>query len=725
MNGRFLVAAAGLAMLPACVYGAGARVYEVIELGSIGRSSVATKISESGFVTGYTLPSNYPTGRPRAFLWSKSSGMQDLGSYQTNFTSWGTAVDDNGAVGGISFPGVGTTPIYKAGPGFNWVDLSSVAPNGQGWRLGAPVGMDAATGRIVFETGYTWAPGESVARQLGSGINNASASAGEFAAANYGHDTTSRAAVWTASHGIVDVHTGLGSDASYAAAISKNGMTAFVTRRINSDPGPQPNNPTGGPPVDIYAPRGVVGVVDPRTGAISRRVDLGLVQELKGVNDWGHAVGVGIGAADGNPTLFRDGRQYKANDLLRPGSGWTISELTDINTHGEVVGVGFNAAGEQRAIMMRLAAPPQQVQNDTRTDPAEAWGTKSYLGHSSYTIGAVGCFLASTSMILNTFGHEVNPNQLNDFLTPEMPTKGSMSFGDIPRTVTSYGQDPEAGEGVPVHFKSHRFTGQTEQALVNEIKALTEEHGPIILRVPYWSRDTRTFDYANGTHAIVAYRVEDGEVLVRNPGSYHSGISEDSLDSLTLAQYIQYENNRFANVERSITPDLSWLRDSRSWATYGVATSVEDMMHGAMHSPVEFVITDPEGRRLGFDPTANNGEGEFYNEIPDSFYARLNAIATQDGERIGEEYAPIDFYIADLIAGDYQIEFFAIGDGDWEFSFDISNSLGLDPQEFAFEGTTDDLLGGYSVVITYVPVPAPGAFGLLGLCLVASMRRSR
>ena len=71
------------------------------------------------------------------------------------------------------------------------------------------------------------------------------------------------------------------------------------------------------------------------------------------------------------------------------------------------------------------------------------------------------------------------------------------------------------------------------------------------------------------------------------------------------------------------------------------------------HSPVEMVITDPEGRRLGFDPRTQTS----YTEIPAAFYGEDGTIAAGDGQILipGEKAAALNA----PIDGEYIIQ--AIG----------------------------------------------------------------
>ncbi len=83
--------------------------------------------------------------------------------------------------------------------------------------------------------------------------------------------------------------------------------------------------------------------------------------------------------------------------------------------------------------------------------------------------------------------------------------------------------------------------------------------------------------------------------------------------------------------------------------------------------PVDFILTDPLGRRLGF------ANGQNYTEIPDAFY-------TGDGdfEMLG---------IAYKLPGDYTIEFFGVGQ-DYNSVISVIDSNGL-VREWSFSGHLD------------------------------------
>jgi len=55
------------------------------------------------------------------------------------------------------------------------------------------------------------------------------------------------------------------------------------------------------------------------------------------------------------------------------------------------------------------------------------------------------------------------------------------------------------------------------------------------------------------------------------------------------------------------------------------------------HSPIEQLITDPKGRRFGYDPVTGN----FINEIPDAEYTLQSILANG----VGPEQLPVSKYI--------------------------------------------------------------------------------
>jgi probable HAF family extracellular repeat protein len=102
---------------------------------SNGTINIAASINNLGEVDGGSQSSD---GYPHAFLWTKSTGMKDLGTLPGDFFSSGTCchtINDNGQVVGFSFPGP-----QGSGRAFLWqngvmTDLNALIPAGSPWYL--------------------------------------------------------------------------------------------------------------------------------------------------------------------------------------------------------------------------------------------------------------------------------------------------------------------------------------------------------------------------------------------------------------------------------------------------------------------------------------------------------------------------------------------------------------------------------------------------------------
>ena len=76
-----------------------------------------------------------------------------------------------------------------------------------------------------------------------------------------------------------------------------------------------------------------------------------------GMNDRGQVVGVSATPGtynyhDYHAFLYSDGHLIDLNSMIDPSSGWTLCEARDINNHGQIVGYGYNSQGQQRAFLL-------------------------------------------------------------------------------------------------------------------------------------------------------------------------------------------------------------------------------------------------------------------------------------------------------------------------------------------------------------------------------------
>ncbi len=360
-------------------------------------------------------------------------------------------------------------------------------------------------------------------------------------------------------------------------------------------------------------------------------------------------------------------------------------------------------------------APPHYTQGSGAT-----WQNDRLLGspNPDDTLHKYGCFLSCASMILNSYGHHTDPGKLNQFLSQTIPSNDAiLAFGSIP-TSSTYGQT-DGTTGIPVAFHTSKFElGLSRSEIASTIGLQIADSGPVLLRVPQHNDGLEHFP--SWQHAIVAWKVQGDQIFVRDPGSSLSGLSlARDIDSLTLDDYVSYVNGSVTNAAFRLDTDFHFLLGGQYTYAHAVTNNTASTVRGAAHSPVEFVITDPLGRRLGFDPSLSFS----YHEIPNSIYERLSSIISPDGELMPTDSnnAPIDFELGALVDGTYTLDVYGIGAGDWSVNLGLNDSTGFDPNQYLFSGvasTTSHQQYSFSV-----PEPGTLLFSLFGLGVLLSKRR--
>ncbi len=253
-------------------------------------------------------------------------------------------------------------------------------------------------------------------------------------------------------------------------------------------------------------------------------------------------------------------------------------------------------------------------------------------GAIPYTIKQKGCALTSAAMVLSYHGVNVEPSTLNTWLINYIDGKGN------PRGYDSSGNIYWNAISAYAHSvgKTVNFLG-TGGNLENSICT----YGPQIVSVnskSHWVTPT-------GRDA------DKTTYLINDP---NGGVAT------TLA--VRY-NNIYGDIRLFGGPEY-------------IYTDITGIVI-RFHSPGELIITDPQGRRTGYDPVS----GFSYTEIPGSSYSSFYLADDETGD-LGPDTKEID--IRQPIAGDYQLQVIGTDTGTYALEIAVYDP-NLNPSGSNFE----------------------------------------
>jgi hypothetical protein len=203
------------------------------------------------------------------------------------------------------------------------------------------------------------------------------------------------------------------------------------------------------------------------------------------------------------------------------------------------------------------------------------------------TIASKGCCLTSLAMVVSYHGTTMEPDELNDFLcwnSGYSLRNGSVVFPTACAKLHEQGKAALTWGG---------YMGADSTSLRRDIWM----YGPQILKL----------DYEPGhTHYVVALGWDEstGKLLIN-----------DSVDAQEKLITGWMPDGSFNGYRRVIGPEYRYDDDLCD-------------IHIGFHSPGELLITDPLGRREGFDPVS----GTRYYGIPNATYGPGDTVDSAEGE---------------------------------------------------------------------------------------------
>ncbi|NPV45939.1 MAG: DUF3466 family protein [Armatimonadetes bacterium] len=313
--------------------------YSIVDLGTLGKPTQtrASGLSSDGVVVGSSIP--VATGR-RGFVWDSVNGMRELPTLGGDY-SWAYDVNDSGQMVGDSW----LLGWSKGARAFLWDQSNPMEDLG---TLG---------GKFSY----------------GRGINNQGQVVGH---SHIGRNLGVRAFLWDETNGLQDLGT-LGGRDSWAKDINESGVVAGTSRIANTQRRaalwdetsgwtqiPVTPDTVGAHGMGLNEAEQAVGflwgedfthafVWDVTSGLTEIGTLGGNVSEGLGINSEGTIVGRSK-QADGKYRAFiwdETNGLRNLNDLVDPGSGWTLIRATRINDAGQITGFGI-VNGEQHAYLL-------------------------------------------------------------------------------------------------------------------------------------------------------------------------------------------------------------------------------------------------------------------------------------------------------------------------------------------------------------------------------------
>ncbi len=393
-----------------------------------------------------------------------------------------------------------------------------------------------------------------------------------------------------------------------------------------------------------------------------------------------------------------DGQNLLESGFVSSGSETTITRdgLTDGQYHWQARAVDdkgnasdwqeFGIAGNVDFTVHTVPLYTQVVSQYPYRLPKDEWADLNYAngGIGKYscaktenaTIKKCGCAITSMVMLGRYYninfgidGTNVDPGSINYWLTSN---KGYLtSYSDI--------------NGSLIWGKAMEYLGNIENGVkkthltLDFYNASSTADGAIINNYLDSAKPAIAYSGRFGHYFVIDNKLA-ATYGIKDPAWYNTKTLNDS-DNPT--QYVRGYGNKFDKANL-----FSYLP---------VSKQISAAMYFYLASPAEYLITDPQGRRLGTDPITDVS----YNEIPDASYSSDGPIVSSD--------APLDqnslhqvktLYISNPLDGNYDVKVIGTGTGSYTVIFVIYDNNGNSKTENLYGNTLPNLSADYNLNFT-------------------------
>ncbi len=351
--------------------------------------------------------------------------------------------------------------------------------------------------------------------------------------------------------------------------------------------------------------------------------------------------------------------------------------------------------------------PPTPPPGWSATYPGNFWATDTYDDHpigSSFTIRKYGCALTTLTMEANFWANRaadpmgfssLDPRQMNHWTgiyatgTPgQAHTFGNVDWNNF---ATASKTNPAApfvrmySAGSPSTNpcasappnNSFPVSLDTKQTLDN----LLRNGAPVIL--PIFKATDPNPQNPTAFHFVVVTGKDtpDNTYFVNDPGAYY-----DINGNPTIRRLVDLLNTPWGRNHNLSQADIDFsLAQYNQWKVYvgmDPATGTFKNLNCAdpstaqalgvySNDPVEFILTDPQGRRTGFNPVSNTS----FQEIPTSAYS--TAIYRDEQDFSIPDPPPFKALdMANQMAGQYTLDVIGTGSGNFTVEVRASDAAG-------------------------------------------------
>lgn len=251
----------------------------------------------------------------------------------------------------------------------------------------------------------------------------------------------------------------------------------------------------------------------------------------------------------------------------------------------------------------------------------------------SLTIQRKGCAISAATMVLNYHSIDLSVDALNTYLegVKDNPATGQDDGGYVGKGSTNWDYVSLYARQLLGRDFRNSYAYQTDTTVAS-LMSLICKYGPQVIQTK------------DGGHFVTAvgYDSVKKSVIVHDP---NGGVR------LTLDSPSREYHNKFQGIRLLMGPEKSY-------------TLPQSNIVVSFHSPGEIVLTDPQGRRVGYDPTT----GTRYAEVPGGAYTLEGMdFVDDDGSFIPDEKSKFAT-VSGPVDGQYKVTVVGTGTGTYILS---------------------------------------------------------